>query len=82
MESDLKPILSAILDRLEIQSARFEAFQREITADLREFKAEMNAFRTETNEKLDNLTHQQDYFAGRLGHHDRDLLRIRLKVLT
>ncbi|MGG4396121.1 hypothetical protein ABEX25_17615 [Paenibacillus thiaminolyticus] len=59
---EIKPMLVAILDRMETESARNEAF-----------RMEMYKFQGEVRDNFQDLQQQLDYIAGKMGERDRDL---------
>ncbi|MFD0715298.1 hypothetical protein [Paenibacillus sp. GCM10027626] len=63
---ELKDMITAILHRLEVESAKNEAF-----------RIEMTKFQGEMRSNFKELQSQMDYLAGKLGQHDRDLYILR-----
>lgn len=59
---EMKQMLTAILDRLDMESAKNEAF-----------RTEMREFQRQTKENFKVMQTQLDYVAGKIGEHDRDL---------
>lgn len=76
-QSEIKLMLTAILEQLRIQGAKIEAMQH----DGREFRREFNTFRSETSERFDKLDEKIDFLAGKLGQHDMDIHLLKLKNL-
>lgn len=65
---EVKQLLTAILDRVESESAKNDAH-----------RLEMAKFQGEVRERFDDLQRQLDYIAGKLGEHDRDLYVLKRK---
>ncbi|WP_119796243.1 hypothetical protein [Paenibacillus thiaminolyticus] len=63
-------MLVGILDRLETESARNEAFRMEMYKfqdEMTQFKGEVSQFQGEVRENFQDLQQQLDYIAGKMG---------------